>query len=150
MVIDGQNAAGLSTNARARIRRRVIGFVFQDFNLLPGLTALENVALALEAVVLVLLTISVAGAAFGVATTYNIAGSNDATFGRAQHFLRYDGADPAQLADRLARTKQWYGTVEEIGHRYASCSWSTSPGVASFLSASRSPDPATVRCRASS
>ena len=48
VLIDGQSAAGLSANARARIRRRAIGFVFQDFNLLPGLTALENVALALE------------------------------------------------------------------------------------------------------
>ena len=72
-----------------------------------------------QAVVLLLLTISVAGAAFGIATTYNIAGSSDATFGRAANFLRYDGADPAQLADRLARTEQWFGTVEEIGHRYA-------------------------------
>jgi putative ABC transport system ATP-binding protein len=48
VVLDGQPAAGLSPNARARIRRRVLGFVFQDFNLLPGLTALENVSLALE------------------------------------------------------------------------------------------------------
>ena len=46
--IDGTSLAGMSANAKARLRRRAIGFVFQDFNLLAGLTAAENVAMPLE------------------------------------------------------------------------------------------------------
>jgi putative ABC transport system ATP-binding protein len=48
VLVAGQAVAGLSRNARARLRRRTIGYVFQDFNLLPGLTAAENVSLPLE------------------------------------------------------------------------------------------------------
>ena len=48
VLVDGTALAGMSRNDKARLRRRSIGYVFQDFNLLPGLTAAENVALPLE------------------------------------------------------------------------------------------------------
>jgi putative ABC transport system ATP-binding protein len=48
VLIAGQPVGKASRNTKARLRRRTIGYVFQDFNLLPGLTAAENVSLPLE------------------------------------------------------------------------------------------------------
>ena len=48
VLIDGVTVSAMSRNDRARLRRRSIGYVFQDFNLLAGLSAVENVCLPME------------------------------------------------------------------------------------------------------
>lgn len=46
--VDGQDLFALDEDGRAALRARLLGFVFQSFNLLPAMTALENVMLPLE------------------------------------------------------------------------------------------------------
>lgn len=46
--VEGTSLNGLHINELARLRRRAVGYVFQDFNLIPTLTAVENVALPRE------------------------------------------------------------------------------------------------------
>ena len=48
VLLDGENLFDLDEDGRAALRGRGMGFVFQSFQLLPGLTALENVMLPLE------------------------------------------------------------------------------------------------------
>ena len=47
VVIAGTAVSGMSRDQRAQLRRRAIGYVFQDYNLLAGLTAVENASLPL-------------------------------------------------------------------------------------------------------
>jgi putative ABC transport system ATP-binding protein len=44
--VDGQDLAALTDGGRTRLRKRTVGFVFQKFNLLPNLTARDNIAVA--------------------------------------------------------------------------------------------------------
>jgi ABC-type lipoprotein export system ATPase subunit len=48
IMLDGMDTGKLRDGARADLRGKKIGFVFQDFNLLPGLNAIENVMLPLR------------------------------------------------------------------------------------------------------
>jgi putative ABC transport system ATP-binding protein len=47
VLVDGVRVSGAGTDALARLRRDTVGFVFQQFNLLAGLSAAENVAVPL-------------------------------------------------------------------------------------------------------
>ena len=48
VAVGGQDLGALTWDERADLRLRTVGYVFQDLNLLPGLTAVENVAFPLE------------------------------------------------------------------------------------------------------
>jgi putative ABC transport system ATP-binding protein len=48
VLIEGESLAGMSRADLAQIRRRSVGYVFQELNLIPALTAAENVALPRE------------------------------------------------------------------------------------------------------
>lgn len=48
VVIEGQDISALGRKGVAALRRRSVGYVFQDYNLIPALTAAENIALPRE------------------------------------------------------------------------------------------------------
>ncbi len=48
VIVDGENLKGLSDSDLARIRGKKMGFIFQQYNLIPSLTATENVELSLR------------------------------------------------------------------------------------------------------
>ena len=72
-----------------------------------------------QLLMLVMLTVAVAGSALGIAATYNMAEDTDATFGSGQHLMKFDADRANDLSARLAAARQWFGVTDEIGHRYA-------------------------------
>jgi len=72
-----------------------------------------------QTLVLALLTLAVAAAIFSVAGAYNLAPSRDAEFGTADYLLTFEGADPRGSNADIAAVKEWFGTIEVIGHRAA-------------------------------
>lgn len=50
VIVDGHNFGGLSESKLARLRGRLVGIVFQFFQLIPTLTSLENILLAMDLV----------------------------------------------------------------------------------------------------
>ena len=48
VALDGQSLSAMDEEQRAVLRGKLVGFVFQSFQLLPSLTALENVMLPIE------------------------------------------------------------------------------------------------------
>lgn len=48
LIVDGENLAGLSKRELTKYRRTKVGFVFQFYNLMPNLTSIENIELAVE------------------------------------------------------------------------------------------------------
>jgi putative ABC transport system permease protein len=70
-----------------------------------------------QVLVLGLLTLAVAAALFCVSAAYNVIPSSDAHFGTATQRLTLDGSDPRKLDADVAAIREWFGTVELIGHR---------------------------------
>jgi putative ABC transport system permease protein len=71
-----------------------------------------------QLLVLVLLSVAVAAAGFGVSATYHLVPSADARFGTANHRLELDGTDPRRLAAAVADVRSWFGTAEVISRRF--------------------------------
>ncbi|HTN81712.1 MAG TPA: FtsX-like permease family protein [Acidimicrobiales bacterium] len=68
--------------------------------------------------ILSLLTVAVAAAVGFSCLAFNVAPvSGQAEFGDANHFFRFNDPSPATLQPKLDAAKQWFGTIDAIGHR---------------------------------
>jgi putative ABC transport system ATP-binding protein len=96
VMLDGQDLARLGEDARARLRGERVGFVFQTFQLIPTLTAQENVQVPIE--------LAHGGTAARTHRGTGAPGHRDGAAGRARELLARVGLDgrehhyPAQLS----------------------------------------------------
>jgi putative ABC transport system permease protein len=72
-----------------------------------------------QILVLALLTVTVAAAAFSVSAAYNVASLPGPQFGSANHLLQFDGTNPKTLAADIAAARKAFGTIQVIGRRIA-------------------------------
>jgi putative ABC transport system permease protein len=78
-----------------------------------------------QILVLALLTVTVATAAFSVSAAYNVASLPGPQFGSANHLLQFDGANPKTLAADITAARNAFGTIQVIGRRIATIPGST-------------------------
>jgi putative ABC transport system permease protein len=72
-----------------------------------------------QILVLALLTLTVAAAAFSVSAAYNVASLPGPQFGSANHLLQFDGTNPRALTADIAAARKAFGTIQVIGRRFA-------------------------------
>lgn len=71
-----------------------------------------------QILVLAMLILTVAAAAFSVSAAYNVASLPGPQFGSASHLLQFDGSDPKALAADIAAARNAFGTIQVIGRRF--------------------------------
>ena len=72
-----------------------------------------------QLLVVTLLAVAVAAAVASITVVYNTAPPDNARFGSADHSLKFDAADPRELAAGLAAARRWFGTTDPIVQSYA-------------------------------
>ncbi len=71
-----------------------------------------------QILVLALLTLTVAAAAFSVSAAYNVASLPGPQFGSASYLLQFGGTSPKTLAADIAAARKAFGTIQVIGRRF--------------------------------
>jgi len=71
-----------------------------------------------QILVLALLAVTVAAAAFGVAAAYNVASLPSPQFGSANYLLQFAGADQTTMTADITAAKKAFGTIEVIGRQF--------------------------------